>query len=144
MNRKIILATLTALTAVALVAAAQPARDGSFIVRRIEHRLGITSTQREQVKAILQTEKPTIQSLRQQAEAERTEMDASGSFNEDQVRAIASKYAQTNTDILVERVRVRSEVLAVLTPEQREKLASIRADFSSSLDARLDTLGDQL
>ncbi len=127
----------------AAIAQDAPSRNGSYAIRRIEHRLGVTAAQREQAKAILAAERPTIAQLRQQAQAERAEMDAQP-FNETQTRDLANKYAQTNTAILVERTKVRSEILGLLTPEQRTKLEQFRAQFEERMNSRLETLGGQL
>jgi len=135
------------LLAATLTANAQDAaapRDGSRIIHRIEQRLNATEAQRQQVKAILQQERPTLMQLHTQLAAERAEMLQSTTFNEAQTRAIAARYAETNTEALVERARLRSELFAVLTPEQQQRVEQLRARFSKVLDARLKTLGDSL
>ena len=143
--KRLILPTALVATTLCATAFAQDAStgNGTFAIRRVEHRLGVTPAQREQAKAILAAEHPTIVQLRQQARAERDEMNAQP-FNEQQTRAIAGKYAQTNTDILIERAKVRSEILAILTPEQRTRLEQFRSQFQERMNNRLETPGGQL
>ena len=54
----------------------------------------------------------------------------SGSFNEAAVRSAATKQAQTETDLTVERARVKSQIFAVLTPDQRTKAQEMEKSFA--------------
>lgn len=130
-----------------VVAAAQdvPSNpDGSKMVRRMESRFDFTWDQRVQAKAILQQEQPVLQQLRTQLAAERAEMAEMTTYNDSQARAIAAKYAETNTSAVVEREKLRAELTAILTPAQQKKLRQLRARFGSAMDERLLTLGDNL
>lgn len=100
---------------------------------RMAQQLGLSDAQRQQIKSIMETEKPKMQPLMQQLKAERQEMDSlttSGTFDEAAVRAAASKQAQTITDVAVERARVKSQIFAVLTPEQRTKAQEMEKNFA--------------
>jgi protein CpxP len=124
------------------VAANQP-----LAVQRIERRLSITQGQREQVKAILKQEQPHLQQLRQVLLNEHSEIAAAsqgGDFNAAAVQAVASKYASANADALVEHARLRSELFAVLTPQQQQRLLRLRARLDAFLSEGLQTLGDSL
>lgn len=116
-------------------------------VRRIERRLHITQAQREQVKAILKQEQPSLQQLHQTLLNERSEMVAAsqgGGFHAAAVQAVAAKYAAANAEALVEHAKMRSELVAILTPEQQQRLLRLRTRLDAFLDDRLQTLGDSL
>ncbi|ADW71066.1 Spy/CpxP family protein refolding chaperone [Granulicella tundricola] len=111
------------------------------VIARFESRLNITTAQREQVKAILKTEEPTILALAAQAKQEREAMTALPTYNEAQVREVAQQYAATNTNILVERTKVRLELRAVLTPQQLQQLEQFKSTFGAGSG---DRVGDRL
>jgi Spy/CpxP family protein refolding chaperone len=148
-NRTIIAAAAClTIGAVATLAAGAQSNDDNgfltrgFIVRRIEHKLNITAPQRAQIKTILQTEKPAIQALVVRVHEENQQLTAKDTFDEQYVRTFAQQHAATMTDVLVEREKVRTEVLQVLTPEQREKVKKFRAAMSDRLANRLAGMPD--
>jgi Spy/CpxP family protein refolding chaperone len=114
------------------------------VIARIEARLNITSDQRAQVKAILKAEEPTIIALSVQAKQEREAMAALSAYNEDEVREIAQKFAATNTNIVVERAKVRLELRAVLTEQQLQQLEQLQGSVDSRFNQRLDMVIGQL
>ena len=147
--KRIILPAAILLATVTTVAFAQDAttpRDGSRLIRGIEHRLNITDAQREQAKAILAAEKAALQQLHTTLAAEHAEMIAvsATTFDEARTRAIAARYADANTQAVVEREKLRTELFAILTPAQQQKVQQLRTRFADGLDARLETLGDRL
>jgi periplasmic protein CpxP/Spy len=117
-------------------------RVGGFVVRHIERQLQITDNQKEQIKAILKTEKPAIVSLAARVQQENQELQSQTPFDEATVRKFAQQHEATLEDVLVEREKVRSEIYAVLTPEQRQKAQQMRGQMSARFNNRLDTLGD--
>ncbi len=119
-------------------------RAGGFVVRRIERQLQITDAQKEQIKAILTTEKPTITSLAARVEEENQELQSQPAFDEAQVRQFAQQHEDTLEDVLVEREKVRSEILAILTSDQRQKALQMRSQMRARFNNRLDVLGDAL
>ena len=91
---------------------------------RIASELQLTDAQKEQIISILQAEKSKTQPAMQQLTQSQQQLLAAtkgGSFDEAQVRSIASQQAQLRTDMIVERARVKAEIYKVLTPEQRTK-----------------------
>jgi Spy/CpxP family protein refolding chaperone len=118
--------------------------DGSKMIHRIESRFDFTWDQRVQAKAILRQEQPVLQQLHAQLAAERAEMAQMTTYNESQARTIAAKYAEANTSAVVEREKLRVELMAILTPAQQKKLSQLRARFGAAVDDRLLTLGDNL
>ncbi len=93
------------------------------MLHRMTKELNLTDAQQTQIKSILQAEKTKIQPLRQQLRQNEQAENASvsGSFDETQARAFAGKQAQMMTDLIVEKQRTKSEIYAVLTPDQRAK-----------------------
>jgi len=120
----------------AAVGFAQAKRAGhahGMFGQRMAQQLGLTAAQQQQIKSILQAEKPKMQPLMQELKQERQQMNSlteSGNFDEAAVRAAATKQAQTETDLGVERARVKSQIFAVLTPDQRTKAQEMEKNFA--------------
>jgi periplasmic protein CpxP/Spy len=97
-------------------------REGRMLQRMTEQ-LNLTEAQQAQIKTILQTQKSKTQPLRQQLRQNRLAQTGAvtGTFDEAQVRSFASKHAQIMTDLTVEKERTKSQIYAVLTPDQRQK-----------------------
>jgi len=92
--------------------------------------LDLTDAQQAQVKDILAKEKPALKPLMQQmaqSHQQIRELTMSGSFDEAKVRALATQQAQTMTEMIVQKARVESEMIQVLTPEQKTKLNDFMA-----------------
>jgi Spy/CpxP family protein refolding chaperone len=119
-------------------------RVAKRIVSRIEGKLNLTAQQREQAKAILKNEEPTILALTQQSKREREELAAMQSFDGNQVRDVAERYAATNADILVERTKLRLELRAILDDAQRKQLDQLRSRVGAHLGERIDTFIDAI
>jgi periplasmic protein CpxP/Spy len=100
----------------------QQSRHHGGMFRLIMEELNLTDEQRTQIRSIIAGERTNMQPLVQQLKAARTELrtiTANGTFNEDQVRALANQQAGTMADLMVVRQRVKSKVMAVLTPDQQ-------------------------
>ena len=92
--------------------------------------LDLSSAQQDQIKAIWQKEKPTIKPLMQQMHQNRAATDAlveSGPFDEAKTQVLATQHAQTAIALEVEHARMKSEMLQVLTPDQKAKYQQIEA-----------------
>lgn len=126
----VVLALAAGLSAAVTAALAQNhgkhGRDGRMLQRMTEQ-LNLTDAQQAQIKTILQTEKTKIQPLRQQLRQNRLAQTSvvTGTFDEAQVRSFAAKQAQIMTDLTVERERTKSQIYAVLTPDQRQKAQAL-------------------
>jgi Spy/CpxP family protein refolding chaperone len=114
------------------------------VTARIEARLNITSDQRAQVKAILKAEEPTIVALAAQAKEERQAMTTLPAYDETAVREVARKYAATNTNIVVERAKIRLELRAVLTQQQLQQLEDLQSNADGRFSERLDAVIGEL
>jgi len=104
------------------------------------HQLGLSDAQKAQVKDIMTKERPTLRPLFQQLAQSRMQLQqyqASGNFDEAQVRAMAAQQAQVMTELTVQRARIQSEVIKVLTPEQKTKLAELQNQRMQRFQQRL-------
>ena len=98
---------------------------------RMLKQLDLTSDQHSQVKAIFEKEKPTLQPLMQQMHQNHEAMkalEASGPFDEAKTTALATQNSQTMIQLQVEHARIKSEIMQILTPDQKTKLAQIEAN----------------
>jgi Spy/CpxP family protein refolding chaperone len=116
----------------------------SRVIHRVEARLGLSAEQVAQVKVVLQQERPALESIHVQLAAEHAELAKLTSVDPMQTQAIVARYASANTSAVVERQKLRVELMAILTPAQQQKLEQMRARFGAVVDERLETLGDNL
>jgi Spy/CpxP family protein refolding chaperone len=92
--------------------------------------LDLSSAQQSQVKAIWEKDKPTLQPLMKQMRQNHADMQAlenSGPFDEAKTRALATSNAQTMIELQVQHARIKSEMMQVLTTEQKTKFANFQA-----------------
>jgi Spy/CpxP family protein refolding chaperone len=82
-----------------------------------------------------------MQQLRQNEQAEQASIN--GTFDENQARAFAGKQAQLTADLIVEKERMRSQVYAVLTPEQRQKALQLMQDRQQHRQERMKKHAEQ-
>ena len=114
-------------------------RNNGWMLKHMTRQLNLTEAQQTQIKGIMSSEKnkikPMMQQLRQNQKAEDANM--TGSFDENQARAFANKQAQLMTDLIVEKERMRSQVYAVLTPEQRQKALQLMQERQQHRQERM-------
>lgn len=98
-------------------------RHGDMI-EHMSRELNLTDAQKQQAKAIIDSTESTAAGIHTKLDEIRKQLDAAtanGQFDETQVRSLASQKAQLDADMLVEHLRAKSQVFAILTPEQRTK-----------------------
>jgi Spy/CpxP family protein refolding chaperone len=132
-----IAAVVLALTVVAGIAVSQTVRrahmrgDGMFggpMLGYYVHKLDLTDAQQAQVKAIIAKEKPALQPLMlqvAQGHSQLRDLAMSGNFDEAKARELASQQTQTITELTVQHARVASEMVQILTPDQKTKLTAL-------------------
>lgn len=105
-------------------------------VMRIMHRLDLSEEQRDAILKILDNARTQIQPHREALQEGRQQMRAldPSSFDEAAVRAIAESQAKEIEEIMVIGQRARSQVWAVLTPEQREEAKKIRSEMEERFE----------
>ena len=92
------------------------------------HKLDLTDAQQAQVKDIMAKEKPAVKPLflqLAQANHQMRQFEENGNFDEAQVRALATQQSQTITELVVQKARIESEMLQVLTPDQKTKFKAL-------------------
>lgn len=119
-------------------------RVAGLFLRHLMNDLDITDDQRVQIKQIMVEERPAIVALLNRLDEQNQQLRANDTFDEEHVRALAREQSQTLTELIVERERVRTRVMSVLTPAQREKAHQLRDEFRESIRARLNKLGDEI
>jgi len=96
---------------------------------RMVKKLDLTEAQQEQVKAILESERekaaPLLQQLAESREKIRKAIEAER-LDEAAVRTLAASQNETRVELVVSRARARSQIFALLTPEQRESARKLR------------------
>ncbi len=105
--------------------------------------LDLTSAQQDQVKAIWAKEKPTLQPLMQQMRQFHSQMNQiaeSGTFDEAKVRALATQQSQTMVELAVQHARIKSEMIQVLTADQKAKLARLEAKRAARMQQRMERM----
>ena len=143
-KKSIILAAIFMALAAGLAASAQHrgmgfGRNNGWMLKHMTRQLNLTEAQQTQIKGIMAGEKTKIKPMMQQLHQNQQAEDASinGSFDENQARAFANKQAQLMTDLIVEKERMRSQVYAVLTPEQRQKALQLMQERQQHRQERM-------
>ena len=98
------------------------------IVAFMTDALDLTDAQQAQAKTILEKEKPSFTPLMQQLKDGHKQMrtlEESTTFDEAAVRAAATQQGQTMTELIVAKARVKSELFAILTTDQKTKATKI-------------------
>jgi len=101
--------------------------DGMFGERMLSfyaHRLDLSDAQQSQLKDIMAKEKPALKPLFQQLAQTRHQMrqlEEGETFNEAQVRTLATQQSQVMAELIVQKARIESEMLQVLNPDQKTK-----------------------
>ena len=141
-----LVAVLVAGTAYAVVRRERNRPIVDRLVNHISRQLNLTDAQRTQVKTILEAERSKVAPLLAEAGKNRQQLHestASGKFDEAQVRSIAAQQAQTMTELIVEKERVKAKIYnEVLTPDQRTKadgmLQRMQSHFRDRVHERFD------
>jgi Spy/CpxP family protein refolding chaperone len=132
-----IAAVVLALTVVAGIAVSQTVRPahmrgdgmlGGPMLGYYVHKLDLTDAQQAQVKAIMAKEKPALQPLMQQVaqgHSQLRDLVMNGNFDEAKARELASQQTQTITELTVQHARIASEMVQILTPDQKTKLTAL-------------------
>ncbi|HKW67372.1 MAG TPA: Spy/CpxP family protein refolding chaperone [Terriglobales bacterium] len=151
MNRKRIVIGLAALLVVVGVAALGQSlagkgghwHRGDFVNRRIAHltrALDLTDAQQQQVKSLVEGQRPALKGLMQQMASQRAEMLAAtqnGQFDQAKVQAIANQQGQTLANLIVARQELQSKIYGLLTPEQRTKFDQMQQRRLEHMQKRL-------
>lgn len=93
-------------------------------------RLDLTSDQRDRVRQIMDSHRDEQKALGERTmKAHEALQDAMLTFDEAAVRARAAEVAAVDADRAVAETRIAGEVYQILTPEQQQKLKTVRAEM---------------
>lgn len=101
----------------------------SFQVAYMARHLDMTEEQKAQLRDVLDAARPEADRLADAMIDSRQAMKTlrkSETFSEDEIRAIADQQGRLTADMIVLHARVRSQIGAILTPDQRERLEKMR------------------
>ena len=127
----LVLAVMAAIAVSQTVRRAHMRGDGMFggpMLGYFVHKLDLTDAQQAQVKAIMAKEKPGLQPLMlqvAQGHSQLRDLVMSGTFDEAKARELASQQTQTMTELAVQHARIASEMVQILTPDQKTKLTAL-------------------
>jgi protein CpxP len=98
--------------------------------------LELTDTQREQVKAVMESHRDEQKAIGDRMQAARKALHdaiAADEFDEAGIRTAAAQVGAVEADAAVLQARIRSEVIALLTPEQVKKAKALRAEIENRI-----------
>ena len=139
-------AVLLAVAGIAIARASVPGWHGYYGHRwghfgamgYVAHELNLSNAQRQQIRSLWQTERPTVSGLVQEFAAESKEMDratANGKFDESSVQEIASRQGATLSKLLVEKEHFTTTIYtSVLNRDQRTKADKMQSRWHDRLD----------
>ncbi len=99
-----------------------------------------TDAQRQQIKDILESNRETMMASRTQlasAKSALRKLDPMASNYDSEVSRLADQLAEATRQSTLERAAVRSQVAAVLTPEQRATMQAKRAEYMQTRNDRM-------
>ncbi|MCB1024158.1 MAG: Spy/CpxP family protein refolding chaperone [Acidobacteria bacterium] len=99
----------------------------------------LTDAQKEQLKAIrkasFEATKPLMEEMRAN-QLELRKLGENGNFDESAVSAIASKQGAIHAKLIVAKQKAQADSFAVLTAEQKAKIAEMKANFAKKMEER--------
>jgi periplasmic protein CpxP/Spy len=110
-------------------------------LERLVQELELTEAQRAQMKQLYANNREAIQPFVETLRAKRQELRqlmSEGNFNEALVAQKLSEMAVPKAKILGEKVKLRQDFLAILTPEQKTKLEGMKQRAKSRFQERLE------
>lgn len=136
-TRKILLATAVIGMMTATAAQAMPPHGGQGCgsghrgfgsearINRLADKLDLAPGQRERVRGIVDKARPGLRAVHDKMQDNRKAMRAlmqQDKVSEAELRQLANARGQLVAEMTVQRARMKSDIRAVLTPEQRDKL----------------------
>ena len=109
-------------------------RGGDRFSGRMFRNLDLTEAQKAQMKQIRESHQQSLRSLHEALRAKRQELrqaNQGGTFNEALVSQKLVEIAPLEAKVMGEQFRLRQEMLAVLTPEQKAKMEQAREEFKN-------------
>jgi Spy/CpxP family protein refolding chaperone len=121
--------------------------EGQHLWHRYHHgfwkALNLTDAQRQQVRQMAESNKSTTKSLMLNllnAEKALREAIAKNPSDEATIRSLSTTVGNARTELTVQRAKFRSQIVTILTPEQKQQLAQWDDKRQSRLQKRIDRL----
>jgi protein CpxP len=106
--------------------------------------LNLTDDQKAKVKEIFEANKPTVQPIMQAMKTNHEKLAAlNGNFDEAQVSAMAKEQGDLTAQMIVARERVKSQIFAILTDEQKAKAAQLHDAMRQRFQNRMKSWGEK-
>lgn len=106
---------------------------------RMGEQLGLSDAQKQQIRGILESARPEMQSVREQMRANRQRLEATKP-DDPAYAAVVAEVSRAAGELASRTVsngaQVRKQVWAVLTPEQRTKADALRAERQARMQER--------
>ena len=105
--------------------------------------LNLTDAQRQQVHQLMESDKSAAKSLKLNLlNAEKALQDAIAKNPNDEatIRSLSATVGNARTELTVQRAKARSQIVGVLTPEQKQQLAQWDQKRQDRLQKRIDHL----
>jgi protein CpxP len=102
--------------------------------------LNLTDDQKTQMKAIMEKEKPTMQTLRQQERQidQQLRQYVEGPYDATKVQALAAQKGQIETQLAVNETRIHNELYQLLTPDQQSQLKQMEANHQARMQKHMN------
>ncbi|MEP7039025.1 MAG: Spy/CpxP family protein refolding chaperone [Acidobacteriota bacterium] len=117
---------------------------GSF--GRLAKQLNLTDAQKAQMKQIREDGKAKTQPLRESMKSIHQQLSAAtadGNFNEAQVQSLAAQQANIMAQLIVEKERTKSQIFAILTPEQQTQAKALKDQMKERRKERFQNRGSK-
>ena len=114
-------------------------KRGGKKMMRLFRQLDLTEDQKAQLKEIRMNSRETTKPLRQQMRELRkqaSELGTDGVYDSAQIEAIAAQQADLSKQMFIEKQKVKAQMFAILTPEQKTKVAELKEQFKQKMEAR--------
>jgi protein CpxP len=101
-------------------------RGPEEMLSRMTEKLGLDATQEQSVRNLMEAARPQFDSLRDRSRANRDalrDLDVNDPAYEAKLQDLATESGQLATEMTLLHGRLRADINAVLTPEQRQQLA---------------------
>jgi len=108
---------------------------------RMFRHLELTDAQKVQIKAIRDASRESTKGLRDNMHETRKqlrELGTDGVFDQGAVEVLAAQQADIHKQMIIERQRAKSQIFALLTPEQKAKLDEMKARFAERRNERME------
>ena len=115
-------------------------RQGEMMILK---RLDLTSDQQAKVKDIFEANKGTVQPIFAELETNHEKLASLGeNFDEGQVTAIAKEQGELMSQMIIARQKVKSQIFAILTDEQKAKAEQLQSEMKQRFQNRMKGFGE--